>query len=130
MLGEIWLKVNRPRFGSVEKKVREAEEGFGVTATPGKSFKNALTLEKDNFPILNGVAPTLEIVPSKEMLDYLQWTFMGELFHQKDALEVQQALVMEGIRGVKVIEMGDRKMLLHIEGMKDIDPVRNSHLAW
>jgi len=135
-LGDVRLKVNRARFGREEQKVRdgrrslEVEEGIGVTTIPGKSFKNAWTLEKDNFPALPGVVPCLDILPSEEMLDYLSWAFVGDLVHQLEAVEVQQALVMEGIQGVKVTQMGGRKVLLHFEGLKDIDPVRNNHLEW
>jgi hypothetical protein len=64
------------------------------------------------------------------MLDYLKWCFVAEMFENMDPKALQQALVMEGLHRVKATVMGERLMLLHLDGTGDIEAVRSNHQQW
>lgn len=120
------MKVNKARFGREEQKSEEVRrsgkkvEAEGGSTVQGITFKNALTVGKSLNPVMKEVFSSLEVQPSEELLEFMKWGFVGELHQHMDVREVRQALVMEGLHRVKVTRMGDKLLLLHIEGVADI----------
>lgn len=112
------------------RKEKQVVARGGAHIIPRKSFKNVFVLEKEDFSALKGYTPCLELLPSEEMLQYIWGCLVGELHYSMTAVEVQQALVMEGLQIKKVTGMGANLMLLYLEGSGDFDVVINSHKEW
>jgi len=138
-LQDVWfwntkLKVNRARFGREkqqlveEKKSKEGILTAGPSTVVGRSFKQALS--KNGAEDRKQETPTLEIRPSEELLEWLQGSYVGELYQDLDSKEVQQMLVMEGLAVVKVTGMGDKMVLLQIDGNREIEEVTRNHKEW
>jgi len=140
-LEEVWfrdtrLKVNKAKFGKEkqavveERRLKEDDRGGGSILLPGKSFKCALVPEKGMNTVLGEERPCLKIYPSEELLELLQWAYVGELQQFLDAREVQQSLTMEGLSQIKVTTMGGNILLIQIEGNKVLDSVIKQHQEW
>jgi hypothetical protein len=129
----VWLKFNRARFRKEEQKKveerrsREAEDRDGSSVVPANTSNSAFQWDKNQFPTLQKVIPTLEVQPSEDLLEFLRWGFVAELHTHMEAVVLQQALVMEGLHCVKATALGNCLMLLHIEGVGDIEAVRSTH---
>jgi len=111
----------------VDSRPARMVKGGGAPLVPGITFKNVLTAGRSS---VSDVIPSLEVQPSEELLDSLKWSFVGELHNHMDVVEVRQRLVMEGLHQFKVTGMGENRMLLHMEGVADIDYVISHHKEW
>jgi hypothetical protein len=144
-LQEVWLwntrlKVNRARFGRekqqlVEEGVAERRKtvvaaGEGPSIVTGKSFKQALGREKGQFVGKTEERQCLLVQPSEEMLELLKWSYVGELHQNLEAKEVQQMLVLEGLSAVKVTTIGEKMLLLQVDGNKELQGVISNHKLW
>ena len=145
-LEEVWmwkqrLKVNRSRFGREERK-DEVQKGVEAVSSSKKvgggkpAFVNGVTFKG----VLDGDGeigsrrredpPCLEILPSEEMLKFLNGGFMAELNQDLDAKAVQHGMMMEGLVGVKVTGMGDMLLFLKMEEGGALEAAKKEHEEW
>jgi hypothetical protein len=133
-LGKVHLKVNKARFGRNEQKgdgvgtsMVGAAKGGGVVGLESAAKTPPFSWDRSHFPELKKELPCLDILPSEEMVQFLEQCYVAELHLQTEPMALQQLLVMDGINRVKVTTMGDKWMLLFFEGGIDVEAVRINH---
>lgn len=121
-LEEVWLwntrlKVNRESFSREANKAEEGKKkpvggiggvGPSVPVTTHKTFKAALSKAPNPGSWKGELKSYLEVTPSEDMMQKLEWCYVGELVKELDASSVQMRLVMKGISKVKVTGDGGR----------------------
>jgi hypothetical protein len=70
------------------------------------------------------------VVLTEARLKVLEKCFVAELSCQREAKSVQNSLVMEGIKNVKVTTMGDNLVLLQVEDPVHFELDRKEHGQW
>jgi len=139
-LKELWfdnvrLKVNKAKFTREEKPlpatiVEEKKGGGGAggaLVTTGVSFKSVLIEDKGKAIAIEVGEYCVEVTPSEEMLNILSCAFVGELKCVEEAVSIQQQMVMEGVVGVQVTDMGDQLVLLVESEAGVVDRAAKAH---
>ncbi|RHN79768.1 hypothetical protein MtrunA17_Chr1g0180931 [Medicago truncatula] len=76
------------------------------------------------------VLPVLEILPAEDLLSELESCFVGRLFQHLEVEALQTCLFIEGWRGIKVVPLGEKLVLLKGNNMQDIVKAREEKQAW
>lgn len=135
-MGKRRLIVNKASFGK-KKIIQEGDNGIqgkqlvcgiGAKVLEGKTFKSALTKVQDQN--LYEEQRCVEVVPTETRLNVLEKCFVAELSYHREAKSVQNSLVMEGIKNVRVTTMGDNLVLLQVEDPVRFELDRKEHGQW
>lgn len=126
-LGESRMKVNKSRFerdenfsrGLKKKEVRRQDRGVFPSMGIGTSSVKKGSLFKDVFrgkpwqrTVENNQRPSLEVQPSPDRMIELESCYVGVLAFFQETLVLQNNLILEGLKEIKVTTMGDNLVLL------------------
>lgn len=135
--GDVKLKVNKARFEREEKVVlnqsqHRREEVVQKKVEAGLSYSGVVLGERRPEKVggESPVLPVLEILPAEDLLSELESCFVGRLFQHLEVEALQTCLFMEGWRGIKVVPLGEKLVLVKGNNMQDIVKAREEKQAW
>lgn len=138
-LKKVWwgnhnIKVNKAIFDREEKSepaqfVWRFERAEGKRVEAGTSYQQVLVGDRHG-DIQVADIPTIEVLPAEELLLELESCLVGRLKLHLEPDALQTCLFMEGRRGIKVVPMGEKMVLLKEERKGELAAARESKRAW
>lgn len=118
--------------GGVDKgeNVYVIQDDLNKGVTAGTSFRDQLLNRKGSQSQELNKDPALEVEVSEMVLQELECSWVGFLSFHREIKELQTSLLMEGIRDIEAVDMGDGMILLRCTVVGKVAKSKLEHKLW